>query len=187
MAESIDFRLRVIEDKLGIALEQNEKKAKSLGSALSVAVGTFAGNAAIVAISLLSSGFKELNSFVFASVDAASEAQSSLNNLSIALSQTGQLTEQNIKSLQDFASEIQRTTAFEDDAVISTAAYIQSLARLDTEGLQRATEAAINLSAVLGIDLDSASAIVAKAAEGNTVALGKLGIQFEKGKTDAET
>ena len=54
MAESIDFRLRVIEDKLGIVLEQNEKKAKSLGNAISTAVGTLGGFVAAKALSNLS-------------------------------------------------------------------------------------------------------------------------------------
>jgi hypothetical protein len=187
MAENIEFRLKVIEDKLGLALDNNEKKAKSLGSAINVALGSFASAAAIKGISLVSDGFRQLNSFVLDSVKAASDSQNALNSLNLALSQTGNLTEENVKSLQDFAAEIQNTTAFEDDAVISTAAYIQTLARLDTDGLQRATQAAIDLSAALGIDLESASTIVAKSAEGNTTALQKLGIAFEKGKSDAET
>lgn len=187
MAENIEFRLKVIEDKLGVALEQNEKKAKSLGSAINVAIGSFAAGAAIKGISLLADGFKELTSFVSDSVKAAADSQDALNSLNLALSQTGILTSSNVKSLQDFAAEIQNTTAFEDDAVISTAAYIQTLARLDTDGLQRATKAALDLSAALGIDLESASTIVAKSAEGNTVALGKLGISFQKGKSNAET
>lgn len=187
MAENIEFRLKVIEDKLGVALDQNEKKAKSLGSAINVAIGSFASSAAIKGISLLGDGFRNLTSFVSDSVKAASESQDALNSLNLALSQTGILTEENSKSIQDFAEQIQATTAIEDDAVISTAAYIQTLARLDTEGLKRATQAAIDLSAALGIDLESASSIVAKSAEGNTAALGKLGIQFQKGKTEAET
>jgi hypothetical protein len=61
------------------------------------------------------------------------------------------------------------------------------LARLDTDGLKRATVAATNLAATFNIDLDTAARLVGKAAEGNTTAFGKLGIQFEKGTTNAET
>jgi hypothetical protein len=60
MAENIEFRLKVIEDKLGVALDQNEKKAKSLGSAINVAIGSFASSAAIKGISLLGDGFKSV-------------------------------------------------------------------------------------------------------------------------------
>jgi hypothetical protein len=187
MAENIEFRLKVIEDKLGVVLDQNEKKAKSLGTALNVALGTFASATAIGGIKLLADGFRSLSNFVEDSVKAASESQDALNRLNVSLAQTGILTEDNIKSFQDFASEIQNTTAIEDDAVISTSAYIQSLARLDTEGLQRATRAAIDLSAALGMDLDTASTIVGKAATGTTASLQKLGVEFVKGKSDAET
>ena len=187
MAEKIEFQLKVIDDKLSVALEQNEKRAKSLGSAINVAIGSFAAAGAIKGISLLSSGFRELTSFVSDSVKAASESQDSLNQLNLALSQSGILTEESTKKFQAFAEEIQNTTAYEDDAVISTLAYIQALARLDEDGLQRATKAALDLSSALGIDLETAATIIGRASEGSTASLQKLGIQFEKGKSQAET
>ena len=187
MAESIEFRLKVIEDKLGVALDQNEKKAKSLGTTLQVALGTFAGTAITKGISLVGDGFRNLAGFVSESVSAAAESEAALKRLEVALSQTGKLSEENVKAFQDFATQIQATTSYEDDLVISNIALIQSLARLDSEGLKKATEAALNLSSALGIDLETASRIVGKAAEGNTTALGKLGIEFKKGATDAET
>jgi TP901 family phage tail tape measure protein len=60
MAESIEFRLKVIEDKLGIALSENEKKAKSLGNAISTAIGTLGGFVAAKALVSLSQGFNEV-------------------------------------------------------------------------------------------------------------------------------
>jgi hypothetical protein len=187
MAENIEFKLRVIDDKLSVALEQNEKRAKSLGTAINVALGSFAASAAIKGISLVADGFDKLNSFVKESVDAASESEQALKRLEVALSQTGQLSEDNVKSFQDFANQIQETTAFEDDFVIANIALIQSLARLDQDGLKRATKAAIDLSVAIGIDLETASRLLAKASEGNTTALGRLGIEFQKGASNAET
>jgi hypothetical protein len=187
MAENIEFRLKVIEDKLGVVLSQNEKKAKGLGDALNVALGSFASTAAVKGISLLSDGFRSLSNFALDSVKAASESEEALNRLSVSLAQTGQLTEENVRSFEEFASQLQATTAFEDDAIITNAALIQSLARLDSEGLQRATKAAADLAATFNIDLESASRIVGKSAEGNVTALQKLGIEFVKGVNDAET
>lgn len=187
MAENIEFRLKVIEDKLGVVLEQNEKKAKSLGGALQVALGTFASTAVTKGLSLAADGFRTLTDFISSSVDASAESEAALKRLEIALGQTGQLSKETLVSFQDFAAQIQATTAFEDDLVISNIALIQSLARLDSEGLKRATNAALDLSTALGIDLETASRVVAKAAEGNTAALGKLGIEFEKGSTNAQT
>ena len=187
MAENIEFNLNVKKDGLSEALDKNTNKAKSLGTALQVAVGSFAASAAIKGISLLSDGVGTLVNFLEDSVKASAESETSLKQLTVALAQTGKLTDENVKSFQALATQIQATTAFEDDAVISSIALIQSLARLDTDGLKRATVAATNLAATFNIDLDTAARLVGKAAEGNTTAFGKLGIQFEKGTTNAET
>lgn len=187
MAENIEFRLKVIEDKLGVVLQQNEKKAKSLGTALQVAIGTFSSAAAIKGLSLVANGFKSFTGFVSDSIAAASEAEEALKKLEVALSQTGTLTEDSLQSFDKFADKLEETTAFSGDLIISNAALIQSLARLDSEGLQRATTAAVDLSSALGIDLETSSRLVAKAADNNVAALQKLGLEFEKGSTDAET
>jgi hypothetical protein len=187
MAENIEFNLNVKKDGLSEALDKNTNKAKSLGTALQVAVGSFAASAAIKGISLLSDGVGTLVNFLEDSVKASAESETSLKQLTVALAQTGKLTDENVKSFQALATQIQATTAFEDDAVVSSIALIQSLARLDTDGLKRATVAATNLAATFNIDLDTAARLVGKAAEGNTTAFGKLGIQFEKGTTNAET
>jgi hypothetical protein len=187
MAESIEFNLNVKKDELSSALDKNTTKAKSLGTALQVAVGSFAATAAIKGISLLTDGVGTLVNFLEDSVKASAESETSLKQLTVALAQTGKLTGETVKSFQDLATQIQATTAFEDDAVISSIALIQSLARLDSDGLKRATIAATNLAATFNIDLDTAARLVGKAAEGNTTAFGKLGIQFEKGTTNAET
>jgi TP901 family phage tail tape measure protein len=60
VAENIEFRLKVIEDKLGVVLSQNEQKAKSLGNAISTAIGTLGGFVAAKALSNLSSGFNKV-------------------------------------------------------------------------------------------------------------------------------
>jgi len=187
MAENIEFRLKVIEDKLGVALDQNAQKAKGLNDVLKVAAGTFVGQAAIKGFDLLGKAVGEATGFLLDSVKAASESEASLKRLEVALAQTGQLTKQNIDSFAELANEIQRTTSVEDDAVISAGALIQTLARLDNEGLKRATSAAVDLSAALGIDLETASQLVGKAANGNITALNRLGIEIKKGVTDTET
>lgn len=187
MAENLEFRLKVIEDKLTEALDRNEKKAKSLGDVLTVAVGSFAADAAIKGISLLSDGFESLVGFVEDSVRASAESEVALKSLQIALAQTGQLTDENVESFTNLARSIQEITSFEDDAVVSSTALIQTMARLDKEGLQRATKAAVDLAAAFNIDLEAASRLVGKAAEGNITSLKKLGVEVNKGRDDAET
>lgn len=195
---SVQVELSIDEQKALRALTALTKKIDDFGNDAAkaikksdIALATFAGNIASLAvskaISLAGEAFSEMAGFIKESVNAASESESALNSLKFALASTGLLTDQNVKSMQDFATQLQETTAFEDDAVIASMALLQSLARLDTEGLQRATTAAADLAAVLNIDIATASRMLAKAAEGNTVALNKLGLEFDKGSTDAET
>lgn len=187
MAENLEFRLKVIEDKLSVALDKNEKKAESLGQTLSFAIGGFAAGIALKGVELLSDGFRSLTGFVSDSISASAESEASLKQLQIALAQTGKLTDENVSAFQNLATQLQATTAFEDDAIIANTALIQSMARLDTEGLKRATVAATDLAATFNIDLESASRLIGKAAEGNITAFKKLGVEFNKGKDDAET
>lgn len=121
-----------------------------------------------------------------AAIEEASQAEQAINRLNVALASSGNYSKEASSSIQLFAEELQKTTTFSDDAVISSAALIENLAKLDTEGLKKATVAATDLSAALGIDLQSASEIVAKAANGNTTALSKLGFEFQKGASDSE-
>lgn len=125
--------------------------------------------------------------FIVDGVAASSEAIDNMNQLNYALAQTGQYTEQSSDSLAAWAGELQKTTKYEDDAIIKSAAFIQTLGKLDEDGLKKATEGAMNLSAALGIDLDTATKMVGKAAAGEVAAFGKLGIKIEEGATKAET
>jgi len=199
MAEgSVQVELSIDEQKALRALIALTKKIDDFGNDAAkaikksdIALATFAGNIASLAISkaisLAGEAFSGMTGFIKESVNAAAESESSLDSLKFALASTGLLTDENVKSMEDFAAQLQETTAFEDDAVIASMALLQSLARLDTEGLQRATTAAADLATVLKIDIGTASRMLAKAAEGNTAALDKLGLEFKKGSTDAET
>jgi hypothetical protein len=120
-------------------------------------------------------------------VDAAIESENAINQFNNALARTGKFTEQASKDFQDFAAQIQKTTTFEDDAVIANAALIQSLGNLSGEGLKQATTAATNLSAALGIDLRTASTLVGKAAAGEVGTFGRYGIAIQEGATASET
>lgn len=121
------------------------------------------------------------------SIKEAAEADANINKLNTALALTGHYSKETTAQLQNFATEIQRTTKFSDDAVISSMALIQQLARLDSEGLQRATKAALDLSTAIGVDLSTASQIISRAANGNVMALNKLGIQIQKSNDNAVT
>ncbi len=160
---------------------------KSIG-AYEIFEGNLAANVAIKAFEVLKDTAHELfNVFIVEGVHAAQEAQNALNSLNVALGQSGHYSEETSKGFEEFAKSLQKTTTFEDDAIIKNAALIESMAHLDQNGLKRATNAAVQLAAAFDIDLETASKAVAKSADGNVTALQKLGLQFEKSGTNAGT
>jgi hypothetical protein len=122
-----------------------------------------------------------------ASIDAALEAEKSVNAFNNALARTGKFTADASTSFQNFATDIERSTGLSGESVLDVATQIQNLANLSTSELPRATKATLDLSAALGIDLNSASTLVGKAANGNIDTFGRYGIAIKKGKDSAET
>lgn len=119
-------------------------------------------------------------------IEAAIAQEDAINKMNFALSASGQFSKQTSKDLVEFANEMQRTTRFSDDQVASTISLFSAINRLDKEGLKKATVATADLAAVLGLDLESASSIVTKSIEGNSIGLSRYGIQVKKGATETE-
>lgn len=176
------------------ALAKFEKTAVDAGTQAGKVAGEGFGKSltssiikAEVIIAAIKKTFGAITDVFKESVKASAENEDAINQLNIALASSGQYSAAASKGIQDLASSLQNTTKFADDVIIKNAALIQSLGRLDSEGLKKATIAAADMSSALGIDLTSASTLVGKAATGNITAFGKLGIEIKKGATDAET
>lgn len=186
MAEKIEIDLSVKNNELSKALDQSSKKALELEGILSTALGVFGGTVITKAFDSFLGGLNSVVAVGKEAVNAAAQQEVAVNNLNNALARSGNYTQQASQDLQDFATQLQATTVYEDDAILSTAAYLESLTNLSTDGLKQATKASADLATVLGIDLESASSLVAKAIEGNSGALGRYGIQIKKGADEAE-
>jgi hypothetical protein len=160
---------------------------KSLG-VFDIFVGNVAANLALKAFDqMLASANALFQTFIVDGVHAAIEQQDAINSLNQALAQSGHFTQQASADFVEFAESLQKTTTFSDDAIIKNAALIESMGQLDQEGLKRATAAALNLSSALDKDLGTASEALGKAANGNTRALSLMGLEIQKGRSDAET
>jgi hypothetical protein len=140
------------------------------------------------AFNLMQSAASSLfNTFVVDGIKAASEQQVAMNDLNTALILSGQYSKQASEEMRAYANSMQSTTTIQDDAILSTAALIQNLGQLDKEGLKKATSAAADLSAALGIDLRTAATLVGKAAAGEVGTFSRYGLVIEKGASQAET
>jgi hypothetical protein len=166
--------------KLGSLFNKAQKDTKSFSDTAKIAVGSFIGSlasqAVTAAFSAITQGFKDL---VAASISAGSESEAAINKLNFALANTGKYSKQSSEDMQEFAEQLQKTSTVSDEAVLKNAALIQSLGNLDTQGLKRATAAALDLSVAIGIDFDAASGLLGKAAQGNVEALRRYGVQVE--------
>jgi len=189
---SVDGNAEVKVNKIASAVEDFEKRStKSLGnfnSAFETFKGVVAGELVVHAFEKMADAavefFREL---VVEGIKSAEEYEVSLNRLNVALASNGNFSKAASKSFEEYASHIQNTTKYNDDAVLSSAALLETLTKLDVEGLKKAETGVINLAAALNIDLDSAASLVAKAIEGNVGALGRYGIRVKEGATQAET
>jgi hypothetical protein len=107
-------------------------------------------------------------------------AENALNDFNAALRATGQNVGTASAGFQKFAEGLQEITTASDDAIIQNAALLVSVGKLRGEGLERATKAALDLSAGLNKDLGASFELVAKAASGNTAALARYGLHVDQ-------
>lgn len=124
---------------------------------------------------------------LFKSIGLAREQEDAVNRLNTALKITGQFSKETSEELQAYASELQSVSKFGDEAILSAQGLIQSLGKLDKEGLKGATQATLDLAAALKIDLNSAATLVGKAAAGNVSSFSRYGVSIKTGANNAET
>jgi hypothetical protein len=187
VTDKLEFDLTVKKDDLGKSLDSNIKKSKTLEDSLSVAVGVLAGNVATKAVEAFGNAISGSIRFVKDSIKAAQVQEDAINSLNAALRVNGKDVEESSRRIQQFASELQKTTKFGDEVTLSATATLQSLANLTDKGLIEGTKAAADLSAALGISLDNAITLVGKAANGEIGAFKRYGIEVEKGASNAQT
>jgi hypothetical protein len=165
---------------------ENLNQTVTTKGALASFIGNLGSTVTMKAFSLVADGLSEMKALMIESVEAAAEAEVSLNKFNTALALSGKYSKEASKDFTEFAASLQETTTVEDDAVLKAGALIQSLGNLSNEGLKKATTAAVNLSSALGIDLMTASNLIGKAAVGNTQMFQRYGIIVRQTGDDAK-
>lgn len=174
--KGIQNQAKIIDQSLGDVKKGLDNSAKSSNNFLN----SFKSLAALLPGLIAGFSFKK-------AIEEAIESEDAVNRLNAALEATGQFSEEASKDLQNYAEAVQQTTRFSDDQVISNLALLQSLGNFTKNGLKVANDAALNLASALRIDLDSATKLIGKAANGNTEAFTRYGISIRKGRDDAES
>ena len=110
----------------------------------------------------------------------AIEAERVSKNLATALEMTGRGGAEAANHFEKFATAIQRETIYSAGAIKSASTLLIQLTSLSTEGIEKATKASIGLASAMGVDLNSAAMLIAKAMEGNVGALSRYGFKIDE-------
>lgn len=179
-------------EKMDKAIEEfsgNSKKNVSIfEQAWATAMG-FLGSQAVIGVfnqvqAAAGALFEEL---VVKGVESAIEAENAQNKFNTALALTGKYSKSTSMEFKEFTDGIEHNSNVTAEAALEAGSLIQSLGNLEKEGLKKATQAAVDMSAALGIDLQSAAKLVGKAATGEVASFSKFGLKLDEGRTKSET
>jgi hypothetical protein len=151
--------LNQFEKNVESSLGSIQSSFTSLRNIAAAAVGVFAGRAII-------SGIRSVT-------EAAAIQQDAINNLNTALKLSGEFSEGASKGFQDFASQIQSTTKFGDEAILQQVALAKAFGA-SNEQAKLITTAATELAAATGKSLDEATRQVSKTLGGFAGELGEV-------------
>jgi hypothetical protein len=167
----------------------SDNSNKSLGffqTAMATMAGFLGGQLITKGIGLATDAFKGMVGVIGDGIEAAAASDAQFLRLANSLAINGNFSEEAANGLREYANELEETTGVSDEAILSNLAYLESLTRLDAEGLKVAQTGALDLSAALGKDLETTTQAVAKAIEGNGTALKRLGVNFDESKDKAQ-
>lgn len=171
-------------DKMDKALKDfadNSKKSTTFAQQAFASFTGFLGSQAVIgAFNFLKGAAGDAFGVLLDGIEDAKREEVALRQLATSMALAGTATETSTKELAEFAGRMEDIAGIGDDVVASNLAVLSSLTKLDSEGLQKAQQAAIDLSAALNIDLESATKLTAKAIEGNVAGLKKYGVEVQE-------
>lgn len=132
------------------------------------------------AIELVSSAYELLSDQIKASISSAAEAEDNQAALLSALEAQGTAIPSVVAAYNDYATVLQQTTRFSDDAVTEAERILVQIGQVMPRDMEKAVKATANLATALKTDLSSAAMMVAKAAEGQTTALSRAGVVLDE-------
>jgi len=157
-----------------------EDSAKAFSGLSQRIVETMTGMVSADAIvGATSEAFHTLTEFVSESVAAYSKQEDATVQLTAALRTHGLATEPVIAQYNALATSFQSTTKYADEDIQAMEKLLTLVGNIMPSQMQAALKASTDLASGLGIDLERATMLVAKAAEGHTTALGRYGITVD--------
>lgn len=185
--KGFDQNLKKVDHSLNTFHKGFKTQAKSSSAAWASFAGNLGANAVAFAGRALMNLVGSIGDIGKQAIENAAIQEDAINDLNTALKGTGTFSEKASQDMQDFASSLQQTSIFGDEALLKTAALGAQMAKLSGEELKGATQAAADMASALGIGLDSAMTLIAKSATDGGSGLKRYGVEVEKGKNKTET
>jgi hypothetical protein len=187
-ASAVGSGIAQINSNIDQLVSNSQKAGSAFHDAWHTALGVFEGEALLEAVhkigELVTETFHEI---VTESINDAAAFDTALNRMNNALALAGHYSKEASDEMKEFAEALSKSSTYSGQAVLGASALIETLGKLDEEALKKATQGAADLSAALGIDLETAARLVGKAAAGNVDTFSRFGLKIETGATAAET
>lgn len=135
--------------------DESSDTSKKTSTAFETFKGVLGAAGVVGAVNLATDAAKKLfDTFVVQGIGAASEQEDAIKKLNVALSQSGDFSAAASQDLQNFATSLQSSSVFSDELIISQLALAKSFNTTNEEA-KALVEAAVNLSAQTGQDLNT--------------------------------
>ncbi len=165
---NLDIGVNLDTGKLTSGIKDATEKTKSFGDSLKN----------LITIAAAAIAIKKLSDFFIDAGKAAGEQQEAEILLGQAMRNTGTYTREALQASIDYATALQSQSTFTDEAILMAQ---KSLVAFGAEGemLKKLTQATLDFASAKGMDLVTASDLVAKSIGSDTNALSRYGIAIE--------
>ena len=160
--------------------KEAKKSAQSVGALTKVFKGYFAEITAGILIA------RKVIKVVSNLSKAYMEQEAAITRMESALRATGSYTPVLSQELQQIASDLQLTSRFGDEATLQMVGLLQSLAKLNAEGLKATIPLVHDFAEGMGIDMNTAASLIGKTLGSTTNALSRYGIVLDMTGTKSE-
>lgn len=161
--------------KLRASLGTMEKTSKGATDSMNLGWAGFASQLYVAQAAL-----QPIIGFMKDAVRAAVEQEDATRRLNLAMINQGTFTRVLAKQYDDLAQELAKNSRFTDDAILSVEQRLIAIGNVAPAQMKRVTQATLDLAAQTG-DLEGATLAMARAAQGNTTALSRMGITIDEG------
>jgi hypothetical protein len=172
MAESLQLLIKSTFDATGVTAASNS--IRSIDGQLTRISGSFSRFMGLLGAGGIGAG---LFAFGKSAVMAFAESEKGVSQLTKAMRNLGDFTQKDIQIQLDFAAELQKTTKYSDEQIMSIQSQLTTYG-LYGEELKKATKATLDLSTQTG-DVNAASKLVGKAYQGQIETLSRMGIKIK--------